>query len=236
MSAPVKQTTLSAHAQSPQAGLPAPREVRLSFDSVAPHYRWLEAMAFGSALQKARVAYLDQIDVPKRALIAGEGNGRYLEALLERHPETPVDCVDTSTRMLQLARKRIGEASCVRFLHEDLTVWSPGEKAYDLIVTHFFLDCFNEMELEMVVAKLSRAAAERATWLLADFSIPDNGLARIHARLWLQTMYAFFRLTTGISARKLIDPSPFLQAEGFRRRRRVHWRAGLVTSQMWERP
>ena len=167
-----------------------------SFDPIAPLYRTLETLAFGSALQSARVAFLSEIGDTRRALIAGEGNGRFLEALLRRHPTIRVDCVDASARMLQLAKARVHDDARVRFLHEDLKVWSPEENAYDLIVTHFFLDCFVEDEIAVIVTKLARAATADAVWLLSDFSIPAGGLAKVHARIWLSAMYRFFRLTT----------------------------------------
>ena len=79
----------------------------VSFDAVAPWYRMLETIAFGDALQRCRVACLGEIAVPRRALIVGEGNGRFLCALLQAHPGVEVVCVDASERMLQLARKRM---------------------------------------------------------------------------------------------------------------------------------
>ena len=99
-----------------------------SFDPIAPRYCALETLAFGNALQSARVAFLSEIGDTRRALIAGEGNGRFLEALLRRHPTIRVDCVDASARMLQLAKARVHDDPRVRFLHEDLKVWSPEEK------------------------------------------------------------------------------------------------------------
>jgi len=208
---------------------------QLGFDTIAPHYRSLETITFGNKLQAARVAFLHQVKAPKRALIVGEGNGRFLQALLQTHRDVVVDCVDSSLQMLQLARERIAHAANVRFLHEDLTVWSPEENAYDLIVTHFFLDCFTHDEIARIVGKLARAATGNAIWLLADFSNPPAGLARIHAWVWLNVMYRFFRLTTGISGSELIDPSEFLQLHGFHLAQRNLWRCGLIKSDLWQR-
>jgi ubiquinone/menaquinone biosynthesis C-methylase UbiE len=207
----------------------------VSFDFIAPHYRRLESVAFANKLQAARAAFLDRIGTPKRALSLGEGNGRFLRELLRKDRAVLVDCVDASARMLQLARESVGDESRVRFLHEDLMVWSPEENMYDLIITHFFLDCFAEDEIALAVAKLARAAAPGAVWLLADFSIPPHGLAKIHARLWLYAMYQFFRLTAGITGRELIDPSEFLRAHHFRLEGQNFQRFGLIKSELWRR-
>jgi ubiquinone/menaquinone biosynthesis C-methylase UbiE len=207
----------------------------VSFDTITPHYRWLETITFGNRLQAARIAFLDRVGTPKRALIAGEGNGRFLQVLLREHPAIVVDCVDESARMLQLARERVHHESRVQFLRRDLMAWSPEENAYELIVTHFFLDCFTEDEIAIVVAKLARAATAGAIWLLADFSVPRRSVAKIHAQIWLRVMYRFFRMTTGITGRELTDASEFLRTHGFRPATRNLRQFGLIKSELWQR-
>ena len=209
----------------------------MSFDAVAPWYRALETIAFGNALQRARTAWLNEIGSPRRALIVGEGNGRFLAALLQRHPLIRIDCVDSSERMLDLARQHVLKASPddigrVSFLRHDVVSWTPGDR-YDLIVTHFILDCFSIRQVGLVVAKLAQAAAANARWLLADFRTPNAGFARVHARVWLAVMYWFFRCVAGIEARELVDPSPFLRAEGFTLARQDLFRLGMVKSELW---
>ena len=211
----------------------------MSFDAVAPWYRTLETIAFGNALQRARVACLDEIGRPRRGLVVGEGNGRFLAALLQQQPLIRIDCVDTSQRMLDLARRRISETNPnqidrVAWLQRDIASWSPNDR-YDLIVTHFFLDCFRTKEVGAVVAKLAQAAAPKAIWLLADFRIPNGGLARTHAQAWLSIMYSFFRGVAGIAARELVDPSPFLRAEGFTLERQHLFRHGMLKSELWRK-
>jgi len=208
----------------------------VSFDAVAPWYRTLETIAFGNMLQRARLACLNETGSPRRALVVGEGNGRFLRELLTTHPGVQVDCIDASERMLQLAQQRIGhDASRVNFLRHDISSWTPTAGQYDLIVTHFFLDCFSEDELGEVVTKLARAATPNAGWLLADFRVPSQTFARLHARAWLATMYWFFRNVAGIDARELVDPSPFLRAEGFSLRSQHLSRHGMLKSELWQR-
>lgn len=207
----------------------------MSFDFIAPHYRWLEGITFLDKLQTARIAFIDQLGTPKRALITGEGDGRFLGELLCEHPAITVDCLDASARMLQLARKRVDGDSRVRFLHENLLNWSPEKNAYNLIVTHFFLDCFAKDEIADIVAKLASGATRNAIWLLADFSIPSRGPARLHAQIWLGAMYRWFRLTTRISGSRLVDPTGILQCHGFCLAARHLWQFGLIKSELWHR-
>jgi SAM-dependent methyltransferase len=209
----------------------------VSFDPIAPWYRALETIAFGNALQQARVACLDEIGSPRRALIVGEGNGRFLTALLQRQPLIRVDCVDSSQQMLDLAERRVLQTDPdairrVAFLRHDVLSWRPNDR-YDLIVTHFLLDGFRTRHVGLIVAKLAQAAASQAIWLLADFRLPETGFARLHARAWLAAMYWFFRGVAGIEAHELVDPSPFLLAEGFTRRRQQLFRNGMLKSELW---
>ena len=212
----------------------------MSFDTLAPWYRTLEWAAFGEDLQRCRVACLNELTAPRRALIIGEGNGRFLRELLRLHPGVEVDCLDASAQMMRVARKRIERdlpqrAESVRFIHQDITSWAAPENRYDLIVTHFVLDCFPESALPGIIRKLARAARGDATWLLADFCIPPDGLAWFCARAWLAVMYLFFRVTARIDAHELVDPAPFVRAEGFALSRGHLFRRGILKSERWSR-
>ena len=212
----------------------------MSFDTLAPYYETLERIAFGNTLQRCRVAYLNEIASPRRALIVGEGNGRFLPELLRIHPQVEIDCIDASQRMLQLARERVdwespSHARRVRFVHQDIRFWAMPAHRYDLLVTHFFLDCFPEAALIGVIKKLAQFATEDANWLLSDFCIPQKGMARLSARGWLAAMYLFFRITARIEASELIDPTSFLRTEGFALGRQHLFRKGILKSEIWRR-
>jgi ubiquinone/menaquinone biosynthesis C-methylase UbiE len=212
----------------------------VSFDALAPWYQTLEWIAFGDDLQRCRVACLGEIAVPRRALVVGEGNGRFICELLRLHPGVEIDCIDASQHMLRLARKRIerefpDRAECVRFLHQDIVSWVVPERHYDLLVTHFVLDCFPEIPLTGIVTKLGRAATDDANWLLADFCMPPKGMARLRARVWLAAMYLFFRVTAGIGARQLIDPTPIMRIRGFGLAQQHFFRTGILKSERWSR-
>jgi ubiquinone/menaquinone biosynthesis C-methylase UbiE len=208
----------------------------VSFDPIARHYRWLEAVTFGSTLQQARTRWIETIPPPERALILGEGDGRFLSELLRVHPNVVVDCVDASGRMLDLARKRLVKVvprAEVNFVREDVLTWAPSG-SYDLLVVNFFLDCFPRPELMTVIRKLVDVASGGAYLFFADFSIPKKLIARTHAKIWLAIMYGFFRATTGIAAKRLIDPTSEFEINGFTCLNRAHWRFGLVKSELWQ--
>lgn len=204
----------------------------MNFDRIAPHYRWIETLCAGLLLQRCRTAFLGEIGSPRRVLVVGEGNGRFLAELLRTHPAARVTCVDASAEMLRLAA--VGcDARHVEFIHADITAWTPPPAAFDLIVTHFVLDCFCAEQLVPVIARLAAAAAPGARWLVSDFCEPAAGLAKWRARLIIQSLYFFFRYTARLPATRLTPPDAFLARHGFtlRERRVRDW--GLLHSDLW---
>lgn len=206
----------------------------MNFDRIAPIYHFLESLVFGDQLQQARVAFVRRIDAPRHALLLGEGNGRFMAELIRRHPGTRIDCVEASARMIALAQERVGPGR-VRFLHTDLRGATLPENRYDLVVTHFFLDCFSPAELRQVIQKLSRAASAEAVWLVADFCEPARGWRRWRARILIAVMYAFFRAAAGISARSLTQYAVPMEEEDFSLTSELLLPNEMIKSQMWRR-
>src|SRR5579862_4048205 len=70
--------------------------VSMSFDRLAPHYRWLEIVLAGEKLQHCRTAFLSQIRDAHDVLILGEGNGRFLLECRKTLSSAQITCVDSS--------------------------------------------------------------------------------------------------------------------------------------------
>lgn len=211
----------------------------MSFDLLAPHYRWMEWLSAGGKLQRCRTALLDAVSTPSKVLVYGEGNGRFLVELCRRFPQAEVTVVDASAVMLKLARRRLQDAGLgaagVDFIHADALAWKPPAGEFDLLVTCFFLDCFREDELRRLVPVIAAAGRPRAQWLVADFQIAPAGLARLRSRVIVAVLYAFFRRATGLSARELVDPGPLLGAEGFHMLAHEEQDLGMLHSSLWSR-
>jgi SAM-dependent methyltransferase len=211
----------------------------MSFDVLAPHYRWLELVLAGNKLQRCRTAFLNESFEPNRILILGEGNGRFLLECSRRFTSSDITCVDASAKMLNLARQRLLTENLsvdrVEFFQADALSWVPPKSSFDLLVTNFFLDCFRPEQLERIISALGDSAKSHATWWLADFRIPTTGIARLRAFLIHRLMYFFFRVVTRLPAGRLTPPDPFLQAQGFVLRRRLIHEWGLLHADEWKR-
>lgn len=206
----------------------------MSFDRLAPFYQAMEWVSVGGKLQHCRLAFLDEIPAPRKVLLAGEGHGRFLPECVRRFPSADIVVVDSSARMLEIAKSK-SQTSRVEFVHADLLKWTPSDAGFDLIVTNFFLDCFPADQLAAVVGRLGKLASPDANWLLADFEIAPSRLARLRSRVILGLLYRFFRLTCGLHAESLVSPNVDLENAGFSLNRRLTSDWGLLKSEWWRR-
>lgn len=206
----------------------------MSFDTLAPFYRVLELFTAGGKLQRCRTAFLGKIPVPRKILLAGEGHGRFLPECVKWYPEATIVMVDISARMLEIARRRV-VSERVEYVCEDFLDWNGPSGEFDLIVTNFFLDCFPEDPLALVVAKLGMLATPEANWLLADFEIAPTPLAGLRSRVIVGMLYAFFQSVCGLRAKKLVPPDKAMRTAGFSQVMRETYEWGLLKSEWWQR-
>ncbi len=199
----------------------------MNCDPIARWYRWLEYLGFGGALERRRIAFLKDVADARRALVLGEGDGRFLVKLVEQNIHASIDYVDVSERMLELARQRAGDER-VRYHHANALELLLPRAEYDLIVTHFLLDCLNERDATALAGKIAAASQEGARWIISEFREPG---AWAHALV--SGLYFFFRLTTGLRTRKLIDHRSLLIQRGFVMQRQETERFGLLASELW---
>jgi SAM-dependent methyltransferase len=190
----------------------------LNCDRIARWYRWLEYAAFGGALRRRREAFLFELGNPQKVLVLGDGDGRFLQVFAALYPQARVDAVDSSARMIELARGR-GPSATFHLADARGFVF---EQEYDLAVAHFFFDCFEQDEL---CALLGRIRAK--CWLVSEF--------RNTRWSWpiLRGLYFFFRWTTGLRVTSLPDYRGVLERLGFRMEREQQALGGLVVSEMW---
>lgn len=209
----------------------------MSFNSLAPYYYGMELILAGRVLQRCRTTFLAETLNSRSALLLGEGPGLFLAELLRANRRVEVTCVERSFRMIEEARGRLSESELarVRFVQTDALMWLPPRDKFDLVVTHFFLDCFQPEELAVLVAKIATSATADARWLLSDFREPESGWRRWRGRALLALMYAFFRRATALSASRLTPRDEFLAEGGFRLASRLLANYGLAHSDLWQR-
>jgi len=211
----------------------------VSFDRLAPFYRGMEFVLAGGKMQRRRCAFLDEVKESQTALLVGEGPGRFLIPLLRANPRVQATCLESSEGMTGECRAALAQGGYsgadVDFVTMDARRWVPPTGRYDLIATHFFLDCFPAEELRRVTQMLAAAGTPGGRWLISDFRLPPKGLSRLRARALLALMYGFFRAVTALPARRLEPPDQYLEANGFRLAKRQLSDAGFLHSDLWIR-
>jgi ubiquinone/menaquinone biosynthesis C-methylase UbiE len=211
----------------------------MSFDTLAPYYRGMEFVTAGGMLQRCRTSFLAETRSCRRALLLGEGPGRFLVELLRSNPRIEIVCVERSPAMIEQAVHQLKRndlnPSRVKFQQCDALRWQAPREEFDLVATHFFLDCFRRDELEGLIAKIGAAASPEARWLLTDFRVPSSGWQKWRARMALALMYSFFRMATGLSATRLAAVDDLIERAGFRRTGQVAANFGFVRAELWKR-
>ncbi len=206
-----------------------------NFDRLAGIYRWLEMATFGPWLWRCRCAYLGEFRHCRQALVLGDGDGRFTARLLRENPDLQIDAVDASPAMLRaLARRATPHAGRLRTFAADARHWLPPQAPpYDLVVTHFFLDCLTTAEVQSLASRLQHALSHDAIWVISEFAIPSGSFGTLIAWPVVSILYRIFGLLTGLAIRRLPNHRSALEQAGFARRQSRVWLSGLLVSELW---
>lgn len=206
-----------------------------NFDRIARAYRWLEYLSFGPLLERCRMEYLDTLKSRQHALILGDGDGRFTSRLLKANSRILIDAVDASSAMLSLLQQRAnvlhpGDRLTVH--RADIRFFAPLAK-YDLIVSHFFLDCLTDAELRSLVQKVKTSLYAEGLWIISEFAVPQTKWRSRFATSLITFLYEAFGWTTGLHTRQLPDYVSILQEAGFSLRKERQRLGGVLVSQSW---
>ncbi|WP_158943011.1 class I SAM-dependent methyltransferase [Granulicella sp. S190] len=208
-----------------------------NFDFIARPYRSLEYLTLGRALERCRLHFLPNLIQQRRALVLGDGDGRFLAELFVQNPQLVADAIDTSATMLQLLRQRCEarapESSSRLTTCQTSALLCPLGKSYDLVITHFFLDCLNQSDLENLVNRITPRLSTGALWLISDFHIPQ-GLMHLPAKLMVRSLYLAFRILAGLRTTQLPDHVTPIRQAGFNRVAQQNRLFGLLTTELWQ--
>ena len=204
------------------------------FDNIARAYRWLEYLTLGPLLERTRDCYLGLAKNCSEALVLGDGDGRFTALLLAQSSQIRVQAVDLSRVMLDLLRTRCAaQQSRLETYQQDARYFQPRRQP-DLVVTHFFLDCLTQGEVDKLVADLAPQLASNALWVVSDFRIPD-GTMHWPAWIYIRLLYFAFRILTGLRTNRLPDHNVALKRRGFVKVASQRRMAGMLTSEVWQR-
>lgn len=165
---------------------------------------------FGKKLEYARFDCLSIFETgkPQRALVLGDGDGRFSYNALKLNPHLSIDSIEQSSSMREQARKRIqqlGKDDARRHAHiaYNALTYSFPISEYDIVVVQFFLDCFESSNANRLLSKLARALKANGKLAYADFSVPGRYPTKLIGKTVVSFLYLFFRMTANIESKRL---------------------------------
>ena len=173
------------------------------YDSIAGLYDRLSRLVFGKSIMHAQQHGLSEIAQGSRVLIVGGGTGHVLEQISLHKQDISVDYVEPSTNMIKKAKVRSVNDLSINYISQPIQELQ-NDKVYDVVITQFFLDCFEGDELDEIFVQLDNYLRKGGLWIVADFQFSYDWNRRWQ-KLITSMMYLFFTLTVGIKARKLED-------------------------------
>ncbi|HQQ96956.1 MAG TPA: class I SAM-dependent methyltransferase [Cyclobacteriaceae bacterium] len=197
------------------------------FDSIAGIYDVLAKLVYGPSIQHAQTHFLPIASNCTSILILGGGTGWLLRHIREVNATAHIVYVDASSAMLNRARRYA--TTNIDFIHgteENI----PVNGRFDLIVTPFYLDLFDDDKLTDVVNMIKKVIVPGSYWLATDF---------VHTSTWWGTMlekvmYLFFRSICHIESTRLPAWEDIMKCAGFEMQDSASFYRGFIKT-VWYR-
>ncbi len=205
-----------------------------NYDRVVRYYDFLSAVVFGNSRMRSQTCLLHFLKNNDRILIAGGGSGKILEEI-DRCGCSHLEVVyaEASAKMIRRAKQRSLSNLIVHFVEGGVEQVSPASR-FDIVFTPFIFDNFSNEAAALLFSSLHQRLSPGGYWLHADFHV--NRSSSLWKKALLQTMYAFFRLTTGVQTNQLPDIRRLFQQQAYRQKfQQWHYRR-FIRSEVWQKP
>lgn len=185
---------------------------RTNFDRIVFIYDFLANLVFGKSIRKSQISFLKEITSDQSVLIMGGGTGWILEEIA-KHASPQITYIDSSANMIKRSRRRSYPWRRIQFIEgtqEDI----PKGKQFDVIITFYFLDLFEEETLKSVMKQLNGQLANNGLWLFADFNPDIQQEKNVLKKTLLRILFWFFKTTCKIQASRLGDFKNLFKEQG----------------------
>ena len=205
-----------------------------NYDPVARCYDFLSQLVFGQTEIDAQVGMLDLVRPGDRLLIVGGGTGWILEKIAALCPPgLTITYVESSSKMMALARGRKWGSNCVDFVRLPVEQFVSDER-FDCILTGFLFDNFRQEQAAEIVRRLDGLLLAGGHWLFADLYCPRVG-GTWWQRLLLRSMYWSARLICRVEANELPDMDVCFGGVGYMEVRRGSYYHGFIQSVIYRK-
>ncbi|HMG89278.1 MAG TPA: methyltransferase domain-containing protein [Chryseolinea sp.] len=196
------------------------------FDWIAPYYDSLARLVFGDSIRRCQIEYLDEIPPGSKVLILCGGTGWLLAEIMKANPTCTVWYVESSIKMLEIAKARFSDLSNaeILFIHgTEKNLQQYNDTYFDAVITNFYFDVFTSSSLDEAMTYIQKCVYPGSKLLVSDFV--DRSWWQ---RFLLFLMYRFFRWTCAIEARNLPDWQRQLERAGFTQRSTTSFYGGFI--------
>ncbi len=191
---------------------------RKGFNRLAAIYDYLLLIPPGRGFIKSQDVLIPLLPQKKSCLIIGGGTGTFLRSLIISGKVTHIVYLDISEKMLAKASAKIKDLNqkCkVEFRRGSFDKITEDEK-FDLIVTNFFLDLFSQEEVKAWMRFINNKLSDGGLFYFTDLQISRGKTFRTFLNnIYIKVLYFFFRNTTGINGKTLIDLRTEILQSGF---------------------
>ena len=209
------------------------------FNKIAPFYHAVSMICSFNRIHKSQIWLLSKGMKFSKVLIIGGGDGRFLLEAMKQGLSEQYYYIDISNAMIKLAQGKIEKQSnlslnSVVFIcgsYQDI----PKNRKFDLIVTPYFLDCFSDDELFLVVAKLHTQLTIEGTWFFTDFNIPEDITRSFIFKNIIQILYRFFNLFCDLEVNHLPDFNKEFCKYKFSILHEKYFLGGLLVSRIYKK-
>ena len=208
------------------------------YDRLSSFYRWIEWLAFGRALMRARKSLVGELAAAEEILVLGDGDGRLLAELAKVQPAAKFTSIEQSPKMLMLQRDRIRSIEAedrVKFVCSDATLPEHFQSEFDAAVAAFFLDCFDADSLDRLLPSILDSISASGEFYFVDFTEPSAKLPRMYAKSMLFLMHVFFAWQTGLKNRTLVDVPKKLSNLGWEIKQQQDHHFKMITARIYRR-
>lgn len=183
---------------------------------------------FKGKILESQIEWLHVIPEHSKILILGGGAGKFLRSLSRR--SISIVYVDLSQKMIEKAHGNANHLDAY-FLNDNF-LDIHFEERFDAVLSFYFLDVFNEKNLNAVISKIYELLKPEGQFLVADF---QKGEHIIWQRIYLKAMHSFFRVFARLEATRLYPFSELLERNGFTRIRYKDYFGAFIFSSVYTR-
>lgn len=208
---------------------------KVNFSNITPIYDLLGTLAFAGRLHKSQQYMLELY--PKSVeniLIIGGGTGKFLTEIVSSIKFNELIYIDISPGMIKSARKKIvknspDQLSNIEFICGGIN--NLPKKDYDLVITHYFLDCLTPESYLKIVEELKNSLKPTGLWSMVDFYNTNQDPLK---KRFISLLYRFFHITCNLPSIQLTDFDSWFN-KNMNRLNRKEFIGGLLKSTLYKK-